>query len=481
MKDRNRFTTFFPLLALAAWGAGAGCTVGPDYHAPTAQTAPAQWAEPVGSGTAAGPASLAAWWKNFNDAELDSLITRALHENLDLRIAEARVRQSRAQLGSAKSSLGPSFDTKDSFARERQSANQPIFASLLPPSVPLEDNVYQAGFDASWELDVFGGGRRSIEAAHASLDAALFNQADMQVTLVSEIAQNYLAARMMQSRLGIARRNIAAEAKEVTLARERYQHGLTNSLDAEQASTVLAQTEASVPVLETQLQMSIHRLGVLLGQSPEALLGELGVEAPPLQAPPNVPVGLPSDLLLRRPDIREAERKLAAATAQIGVATADLFPKFSLTGDIGFESVSPSTWFDAPSRFWSVGPTAQWQLFDSGRVRANIRLQSAKQEEALASYEKTVSTGFEDVENALVSYAKEQVRNQALRRVVTSSGNSLRIAQEQYTRGLSSFINVLDAERSTYQAQDTLAQSDQDVIKDVIALYKALGGGWQTT
>jgi len=469
------------LPAAAALIALAGCTVGPDYHAPVVKAVPSQWAEPVPAAAAAPADSLASWWKNFNDPELDSLVTRALQENLDLRIAAARVRQSRAQLGSAKAALGPTLDTKDSVVRERQSANQPIFASLLPPSVPLEDNVYQAGFDAAWELDVFGGGRRSVEAAHANVAMALLNQADVQVTLISEVAQSYLQARMMQTRLTIARRNIKAEAEEVQLARERYQHGLTNRLDAEQASTVLAQTEAGVPQLETQLQTAIHRLGVLLGQSPEALLGEFMGEAPPLHKPPAIPVGLPSELMLRRPDIRAAERQLAAATAQIGVATADLFPKFSLTGDVGFESVSTSTWFDAPSRFWSVGPTAQWQFFDFGRVRANIRLQNARQEEALANYEKTVRSSFEDVENALVAYAKEQVRNQALRRVVTSSGNSLRIAQEQYTRGLTSFINVLDAERSTYEAQDTLAQSDQDVIKDVIALYKALGGGWQTS
>jgi len=481
MKDPFRLKLIAPLAAGAALFALAGCTVGPNYQAPTVKATPGQWAEPLPSTAAGTGDSLTVWWKSFHDPELDSLIGRALRENLDLRIAEARIRQSRAQLRGTVADQGPTVDTKASYERNRQSANQPLFSGLLPPSVPLENNVYQAGFDASWELDVFGGGRRAVESAQASLAASVFNHEDMQVTLTSEVAQNYLAARMMQSRLAIARHNREVEAKEVTLARDRYRHGLTNSLDAEQAATVLAQTEAELPALESQLQTSIHRLGVLLGQPPEALLVELSAVAPPPQKPPLVPVGLPSELLLRRPDIRGAERQLAAATAQIGVATADLFPKFSLTGNIGYESISPSTWFDAPSRFWTVGPTVQWQLFDSGRVRANIRLQNAKQEEALAKYEKTVLTGFEEVENALVAYAKEQIRHEALQRVVVSSDNSLRIAQEQYSRGLTSFINVLDAERSTYQAQDTLAQSDQNVIQDVIALYKALGGGWQTS
>ena len=253
-----------------------------------------------------------------------------------------------------------------------------------------------------------------------------------------------------------------------------------SDLDTEQAETVLAQTEAEIPTLESDLEASVHRIEVLLGQQPGSLRAELIGSAPPIPtSPPIVPVGLPSDLLRRRPDIRVAERQLAAATANIGVATADLFPKFSLTGNAGWQSISASDWFSAGSRYWSLGPTVQWRIFDANRIRNNIKVMNARQEQALASYEKTVLTGFEEVENALVAYAKEQTRNKSLRNAVTSAGNSLRIAREQYGQGLTSFINVLDAERSLYQTQDQLAQSDQAVAQNLIALYKALGGGWE--
>jgi NodT family efflux transporter outer membrane factor (OMF) lipoprotein len=233
-----------------------------------------------------------------------------------------------------------------------------------------------------------------------------------------------------------------------------------------------------VPTLETSLQASIHRLGVLLGQPPEALQTELSTVAPIPSAPPEVPVGLPSKLLLRRPDVAQAERQLAAATANIGVAKADLFPKFYLTSMAGFESVSAGDWFEPGSRFWSAGPTVQWNIFDAGRIRANIKAQNARQEEALGDYEKTALSAFEDVENALVAYAKEQVRRRSLEDAVKSSQESLRLANKLYANGLTDFINVLDAERSLYEEQDSLAQSDMTVSADVVALYKSLGGGW---
>jgi NodT family efflux transporter outer membrane factor (OMF) lipoprotein len=231
--------------------------------------------------------------------------------------------------------------------------------------------------------------------------------------------------------------------------------------------------------LETGLEASIHRLGVLLGQPPEALQAELSTIAPVPAAPPEVPVGLPSDLLLRRPDVAQAEQQLAAATANIGVAKADLFPKFYLTGIAGYQSVSASDWFSGGSRFWSAGPTVEWNIFDAGRIRSNIKVQNARQEEALAAYEETTLAAFEDTENALVAYAKEQERRRSLEDAVKSSQESLRLANQLYANGLADFINVLDAERSLYQAQDALVQSDRTVSTDVIVLYKSLGGGWE--
>jgi NodT family efflux transporter outer membrane factor (OMF) lipoprotein len=458
-----------------------GCAVGPDYHAPAAN-APAQWSEALAGGETNQGAAVAAWWQTFNDPELDSLVERAVQANLDLKIAEARVREARAQYGIAAADFGPTVDANSSLARQATSTHQPVLGSLpIPGNVPFVNNVYQAGFDASWEIDVFGGTRRAVEAANADLAATEYSRQDAQVTLVAEVARNYVDVRGYQQRLAIAQHNIQAQTDALTLTKDRAKQGIGNDLDVQQAATVLAQTQAQVPTLESGVEMAIHRLGVLLGQQPGALSAELGAAAPIPATPPEVPVGLPSELLERRPDVRQAERNLAAATTNIGVATADLFPKFSLTGDAGFESVSTSDWFTPGSKFWSLGPTVQWRIFDLGRIRASIRVQDARQEQALAAYEQTVLTSFEDVENALVAYAKEQVRHRSLEQAVGSSQDALNLSNQLYANGLTNFINVLDAERSLYQTQDDLVQSDRAVTQNLIALYKALGGGWETS
>ena len=467
------------LTSLTIWA--GGCAVGPNYQKPTV-SAPSHWGEPLNGGETGGPTAVADWWKNFRDHELDSLISRAAQSNLDLKIAQSRVREARAEYGIAVGKLLPTVDASGSYARQRESQSQPLVGpgDHLPSGIPFENNFYQSGFDASWEIDVFGGKRRAMESAKAQVAAAEFGQRDVLVTLLGEVARNYVEARGYQRRLEIARDNIRAQEHSLAIVQNRFTNGLTSDLDVQQASTVLATTRASVPTLETAIQASIHRLGVLLGQTPESLETELAAVAPIPAAPPVVPVGLPSELLLRRPDVAQAERQLAAATANIGVAKADLFPKFYLTGVAGYESVSASDWFDGGSRFWSVGPTVQWNIFDAGRIRANIKIQNARQEQALATYEQTALNAFEDVENSLVAYAKEQVRRRSLEDAVTSSKESLRLANQLYANGLSNFINVLDAERSLYQAQDALVQSDRTVSTDVIALYKSLGGGWET-
>jgi len=477
---RNHLSTV-ALLAFLAGGCANLPSVGPDYHAPETKT-PAHWGESLAGGETNSAAATAAWWTNFHDAELDSLIERAACSNLDLRIAQARVREARAQYRIASADFWPSVDATGSYARERESKNQPLVGpgDHLPPGIPFENSFYQSGFDAAWEIDVFGGTRRSVESAKAHVAATQFGERDVLVTLLGEVARNYVEARGYQRRLEIARDNIRAQEQSLAIVQNRFTNGLTSNLDVQQANTVLATTRAVVPALETALAASIHRLGVLLGQTPESLQTELSTVAPIPAAPPIVPVGLPSDLLLRRPDVAQAERQLAAATANIGVAKADLFPKFYLTGLAGFEGTSADDWFTSGSRFWSVGPAVQWRIFDAGRIRANVKVQNARQEQALASYENTALSAFEDVENALTAYAKEQIRRQSLNDAVKSSEESLRLANQLYAHGLANFINVLDAERSMYQAQDALVESDKTVTTDVIALYKSLGGGWET-
>lgn len=459
----------------------AGCAVGPNYQRP-AVSAPVQWTEPLAGGETNAPASPAAWWQSFHDAELNSLVNRAVQSNLDLHVAQARVREARAQAGMADAGLWPTVDGDASYARADASHHQPVLGSLpIPASVPFENNVYQAGFDASWEIDVFGGQRRTVEAARANVGAAVYGERATVMTLLGDVARNYVEVRGDQRRLAIVNENILAQEQALAISRDRFTNGLTSDLDVQQATALLTATKAEIPTLNSALEAAIHRLGVLLGQQPGALEAELLAAAPIPATPPVVPVGLPSELLLRRPDVHQAERELAAATANIGVAKSDLFPKFYLTGAAGFESISASDWFTSGSKLWSVGPTVQWRIFDAGRIRANIRVQNARQEQALARYEQTVLGAFEDVENALVAYANEQTRRQSLADSVAADQNSLSLASQLYTNGLSGFINVLDAERSLYQAQDQLVQSDRTVSTDLIALYKALGGGWEVT
>ena len=469
------------LLAFLAGGCANMPSVGPDYHAPETKT-PAHWSEPLVGGETNSATATAAWWQNFHDSELDSLIACAVRSNLDLRIAQARVREARAHYRMTSADFWPTIDGSGSYARQRESKNEPLLGpgDHLPPGIPFENSFYQSGFDASWEIDVFGGTRRATESARAQVAATQFGEREVLVTLLGEVARNYVEACGYQRRLEIARDNIRAQEQSLAIVQNRFTNGLTSDLDVQQASTVLATTRAVVPALETALAASINRLGVLLGQTPEALQIELTTVAPIPAAPPVVPVGLPSELLLRRPDVALAERQLAAATANIGVAKADLFPKFYLTGVAGFQGISADDWFTSGSKFWSFGPAVQWRIFDAGRIRANIQVQNARQEQVLAKYENTALSAFEDVENALTAYAKEQVRHRSLDHAVQSSQESLRLANQLYANGLANFINVLDAERSLYQAQDALVQSDKTVTTDVIALYKSLGGGWET-
>lgn len=450
----------------------SGCMVGPNYRRPET-TAPAKWNE-VTESTAAAPLDLGTWWTSFKDPELDSLIERAVLSNKDLKVAQARVREARAQAGVVASDLFPGLNAAAGYSRSRSSEN----ASSGGGGSTSDFNLFQAGFDAAWEIDIFGGTRRAVEAARAEIQASEENLRDLLVSLLAEVARSYLQVRGTQLRLAIARDNIDAQRKSLDLVTGRLQAGLSNELDAAQAKAQLASTEAQVPTLDAQLKQSIYQLGVLLGQEPGLLLEELSRAAPIPGAAPEIPAGLPSDLLRRRPDIRRAERELAAATARIGVATADLFPKFSLTGALGLQSVSLGDFFTSASRFWTIGPSVRWPVFDAGRVRANIQVQNARQEQALAQYEKTVLSSFADVESSLVAYLREQESRRSFADSVEASRRAVEIANELYTQGLVDFLNVLVNQRALYQSQDQLAQSEQKVVTDLVAVYKALGGGW---
>jgi NodT family efflux transporter outer membrane factor (OMF) lipoprotein len=435
----------------------------------------ARWSSSLAGGEADGPPDLAAWWTNFKDTNLDSFMATAVRSNLTLMAAESHVRESRAERDVVGGSLWPSVGSSASYSRNR--LGPPGFPPF--PFLPRNHSYYQAGFDATWELDVFGGIRRRIESADAEIQVAENDQRGVLISLLAEVARDYIGARGYQQRLAITRDNIRAQQDVLDLTSNRFQSGLSSDLDVQQATAILTSTEAQVPSLETGFRQNVYALSVLLAQPPGASLDDMSVAKPIPMTPPMVPVGLPSDLLQRRPDVRRAERELAAATARIGVAKADLFPKFSLTGFGGFENLSADHWFDAASRYWSAGPTVQWELFEAGSIRANIRVYNAREEQALDNYQQIVLVALEEVEDTLIAYAREQVRRGSLLNSVAANQQALEISTQLYKSGLADFLQVLDAERSLYESQDALVQSEQTVSLDLVQLYKALGGGWQ--
>lgn len=509
------------LTGLMAVAVSAGCMTGPEYVRPDV-TVPDQWSASREGGETDAPVTVVEWWKGLNDPTLTSLVERAVASNHDLRLAEARVREARAARGIAASPLWPMLNASGAYVRS-QSVEPDIGAGPsvtvggsvgpggISPSISVRgqnvslsriglgdgattsiavtpggatdydrySDLFQVGFDAAWELDVFGGNRRGVEAAEADIQASEEARRAVLTTLLSEIALNYVEVRSAQARLAIAHRNIEAQAGTVRLTRERFNAGLTSELDAIRAEALLTRTQSQIPMLETQRDLSIHRLGVLLGREPGGLKEELVTEASLPTAPDTVPVGLPSDLLRRRPDIRRAERALAASTARVGQATADLFPKFALTGRLAGQSGSFGDLLNSGSRVWSIGPGISWPIFQGGAIRANIEVQNARQEQAAIAYEQAILRALEDVENGLVAFAKEQVRRQALEATVMANERAVRLANERYIQGLETFLNVLQAQQELYNSEDLLVQSQSFVLTDLVALYKALGGGWE--
>lgn len=472
MKTRSLPILLIPGLILA------GCSVGPDHKAPESKL-PESWHNTPDAGeTADQPTNLAQWWTALNDPALNTLIDKAVAGNHDLRIAAARLREARAQRGVAAADRLPSVDVNGKYERSKFSDNTSGFSS---PVGSDGDDLYQIGFDASWELDVWGRVRRSVEAADADMAAAAEDRRDVLIALLAEVARNYVELRSLQERLAIAESNVASQKETYELSKGRADAGITSGLDVARAEATLTSTRAQIPSLASQIRATTHRLAVLTGQQPGALESELSAAAALPAKPAVVPVGLPSDLLRRRPDIRRAERELAAATARIGVAKGDLFPRFSLTGSFGFSANEDENLFESDSKFWSIGPTVRWPIFDAGRIRRNIDVQTARQEAAVARYEKSILTGLEEVENSLVSYSREQARRKELVDSEAAAKRAVDLATSLNSRGLTDFLSVLDAQRELYAIQDARAVSDRTVLVNLISLYKALGGEWEQT
>jgi multidrug efflux system outer membrane protein len=451
----------------------SGCMVGPNFKRPQ-PTMPADWAGATAELQPVTPAEeeITRWWTLFDDPTLDSLMEQAVESNLDLKLAEARIRQARAARGVAVSGIGPTVDTTGTYQRSRTPGGT---GGKIEGNI---SNQYQAGFDAGWELDIFGGVRRSIEAADADLQAAMETRRDVLVTLTAEVARNYIDLRAFQERIAIGRKNLETQKHSASLTRQRFQAGFVGALDVANADAQVATTTSLIPLLEASARQTIYSLSVLLGRDPAALVRELSpVAAIPL-ASPSVPLGVPSDLLRRRPDIRRAEAEIHAATARIGVATADLFPKFTISGSAGVRASDFGSWFDWASRIWSIGPSVSWNLFDMGRTRSNIEQQRALQDQSLITYQQTVLTALQEVENALIASEKEEEHRRALQEAVSANRKAVELATTLYTQGNTDFLNVLDAQRSLFATEDSLIQSTGNVSTDLVAIFKALGGGW---
>jgi len=454
-----------------------GCAVGPDHEAPR-PALPGAWSTLEGSAddrssvATSRTADLAEWWRTFEDPVLNDLCERALGANLELALAGARVREARGLRSEAFGGLLPDVATRGSYENVRFSENGafPFPAETFP--------LYKAGFDASWEIDVFGGQRRELEAAEAEIEASVEGLRDVRVSLLAEVARSYVELRGSQARIAIARRNLEAQTNTLELTRARLDAGQTTDLDVARAEAQVSSTSSVIPTLEIQARQAIHALAVLLGREPGAVAAELSVEAPIPVSPSEIPAGLPTDLLRRRPDIRRAERRLAAATARIGVAAADLYPRLFLNGTYGFESVSASNFLTSGSQLWSVGPTVRWALFQGGRIRARIEVQNAQEEQAAILFEQTLLDALRDVEDAIVAHSREQARRTMLAQAVASQRRAVSLASQRYAQGLVDFLSVLEAQRVLYAADDALVQSEQSIATNTIALYKALGGGW---
>lgn len=476
MRIARLMLVMFPLLLSA-------CAVGPNYRRPQTSVPP-QWTAPATTGTRPGVEPVNdEWWKSFNDFELQSLIQRAAAANYDVKLSIGHVEEARAAAGFAKSGFYPQVGAGVSAERARQigvglvsSPQNP--GTARPQIFPYEINNYQGRFDASWELDIFGRIRRQREASKADLRAAAEDHHNVLITVFGDVARYYAELRGYQLRLAIANKNVSIAEDELKLTRDLAQAGQVTQRDVAQAEAQLESVRAQVPQLNSAIEVSIHRLGVLTGQQPGALESELKTQSLLPVLPPDVPVGLPSDLLARRPDVRTAEAQLAAATARAGVAKADYFPTFTLFGSAGRQAAQLHDLTLGLGNFFSAGPSVSVPAFTGGRIRSNVAVQNARIKEAQAQYQKTILIALEETENALTNYAEEQSRRDHLQATVRASQEALDLTNAQYRAGLADFLAVLDSERTLFENQDLLAQSQTALVTNLVALYKALGGGW---
>ncbi|MXP27750.1 efflux transporter outer membrane subunit [Porphyrobacter algicida] len=480
---RRQFAFAASFLALA------GCTVGPDYHAPKVDV-PARYVEQQPSGATVDPAH---WWTAFGDPELTSLIERALAGNPDIAIAASRVRQARLQEIEARAIGLPTVDAQAGATNIHLSKNAGFSELARAFGGGSSDNsgsaggitlpgssitTYAAGFDASWELDLFGRGTRTRQAARASTEAAVWNQRDAAVTLAAEVADAYFAYRLDQAQIAILKNEIANLERADQISAHIAQTGLQPPIDVVRQRASLTQTRARLQPLEADAKIRIHALGTLLGKGPDALSAELADSKAELGPAPEIPAGLPSDLLRRRPDVRAAERNLAAATAQVGVAVADLYPRFSLTGLAQLISTSLGSLFQGDSVQTTASASAMFPILDWGKRKATVASRKEDDQQAYLAYQKTVLRALKDVEDALAQISAERARNAQLRSALSDAERTESAVAAQYKTGFVAQDSLINAQVSALSARESLAASNAKLRQDTAALFKAMGGGW---
>jgi len=450
----------------------SGCAVGPNYKPPQTSVA-TSFANIPTNVASADESALATWWKGFEDAKLSDLVSQAIAHNHDLRIATANLQESRALRRLTTFDLAPTVQANAGYE------NRLLSKAALPgaPRSAREGELYDASFDATWELDLFGRVRRSVQAANAQVGSVEAARLDVLVSLTAEVARNYFELRGLQNQLAVARKNADVQTETLKITQSRLDGGRGTDFDVSRSRSLLNLTLSTIPPLEAAIQKAIYRIAVLTGQQPTALTSELTVPEPLPAVLPSIPLGDPATLLRRRPDIRAAERSLAAATARIGVATADLFPRVTFVGSVGFQAETFAGLGKNGADTWNFGPRITWAAFDLGRVHARIKAADARTEASLAFYERTVLAALEETEGALVDFGQEQSTRQFLATSAEASQKAADLAHQRYEGGVTDFLSVLDAERTLLEAQDRLAASQTRTVTAVVAVYKALGGG----
>jgi outer membrane protein, multidrug efflux system len=458
--------------AMVASAALAACAVGPNYHRPQIPV-DAHFANAGEPGFAESDA-LERYWVGFDDPLLTQLVDDALAHNKDLSIAVANLKAARAARRLAGFDQYPTVTFAGSYNHDLESQQQ-------LPGIDMHDREFdnaQAGFDGLWELDLFGRVRRNVEAARGDVGASAATLQDARVSVIAEVARDYFILRGLQDQLALTERNADNQQNSLKLTRTRLEAGRGNELDTSRAEAQWQTTLASIPTLQASIATTRYRLSVLTGQQPTALDAQLAPQAPMPKLPELNAVGTPEQLLRRRPDVRVAERRLAAATARIGVAVGDLFPKVTLVGEVGYSAPTFGDFGTSPARFFSVGPSISWAAFDLGRVRARIGSARDLTDAALGAYQSAVLGALEDTEGALINYGHSQTRREALRVAAAASDKAADLAQKRFEGGLIDFLEVLDAERTSLSAELLLSQSRTDAATSLIAVYKALGAGW---